>query len=113
MSSPGENTNLLPPALKSEKFPDPPMFNSTRKKLCLFITKLHLKLERNANQFLTNADKVSYEISQLEEDTATTVDLFYQNSFLTNLDTLIKLLKMIYDNISQKYTALTRLKLCH
>ena len=36
----------------------------------------------------------------------------YQNNILINLNTLIKFLKMIYDNVSQKYTALIRFKTC-
>ncbi len=41
-----DNMNLLSVS-KSEKFSDSFMFNNNRKKLCLFITKLYLKLERN------------------------------------------------------------------
>ena len=106
-----DNTNSSS-VLKSEKFLNLSMFSDNQKKLHLFIMKLHLKLERNANQFLTDADKISYEISQLEENIIITIDFFYQNDFLTNLNTLIKLLEMIYNNISQKYTALIRLKTC-
>ena len=62
---------------KSEKFSDSFMFNNTRKELQLFIIKLCLKLERNANQFSTNTDKISYKISYLEEDAVIIIDFFY------------------------------------
>ena len=57
-----DNMNLSSVS-KSEKFPDPSMFSDNQKKLHLFITKLCLKLERNVNQFPTDTDKISYEIS--------------------------------------------------
>ena len=98
--------------LKSEKFLNLSMFSDNQKKLHSFITKFHLKLERNADQFLTDADKISYEISWLEKNVTVTINFFYWNDFLINLNTLIKLLEMIYNNISQKYTVLIRLKTC-
>ena len=106
-----DNMNLSS-VLKSEKFFNLSMFDNNQKKLHSFIMKLHLKLERNADWFSTDADKISYEISQLEGDITVTIDLFYQNDFLINLNILIKLLEMIYNDISQKYTALIRLKTC-
>ena len=63
--------------LKSEKFFNSSMFSDNQKKLCLFIIKFHLKLERNADQFLTDADKISYEISQLKKNAAVTINFFY------------------------------------
>src|SRR6266487_5410077 len=51
------NMNLLL-ILKSEKFSDLFMFNDDQKQLHLFIIKLHLKLERNANQFSIDTDKI-------------------------------------------------------
>ncbi len=119
--TPSRDGNMPPPpplpvdpvsASKSEKFPDPPMFNGTRKELRPFITKLRLKLERNADRFPTDADKVSYGISRLEGDAAITIDPFYRNGTLPNLSTLISLLEMTYDDVSRKYTALTKLEAC-
>ena len=72
--------------------------------------KLCLKLERNADWFLIDADKISYEILWLEENAAITINFFYWNNFLINLNILIKLLKMIYNDVSWKYTILTRLE---
>src|SRR5437667_4354291 len=110
-SSQDDNTNP-PPVSKSEKFPDPPMFSGNRKELRPFITKLRLKLERNADRFPTDTDKVSYGISRLEGDAAATIDPSYRNGALTDLETLVKLLEMTYDDVSRKYTALTRLETC-
>ena len=94
-----DNMNLSTVS-KSEKFSDLFMFDDDQKQLCLFIMKLCLKLERNADQFSTDADKINYEISWLEENAAVIIDFFYQNNFLINLNTLIKFLKMIYDDVS-------------
>ena len=94
-----DNMNLLL-ILKSEKFSNSSMFNDNQKKLCSFIMKLHLKLKKNVNQFLTNADKINYEISQLKENIAVTINFFYQNDFLINLNILIKLLEMIYNDVN-------------
>ena len=106
-----DNMNLLSVS-KFEKFSDLSMFSDNWKKLCSFIMKLCLKLERNADWFSTDTDKISYKISQLEENTAVMIDLFYWNDVLTNLNTLIKLLKMIYDDVSWKYMTLIRLETC-
>ena len=94
-----DNTNLSSVS-KSEKFSDLSMFSDNQKKLCLFIMKLHLKLERNADQFSIDTDKISYEISQLEKNVIIMINFFYQNDVLINLNILIKLLKMIYNNVS-------------
>jgi hypothetical protein len=106
-----DNMNLSS-VLKSEKFSDSLMFSDNWKKLCLFITKLCLKLERNADWFSTNTDKISYKISWLKENAAAIIDLFYWNDVLTNLNALIKLLEMIYDDINWKYMILIRLETC-
>ena len=70
---------------KSEKFSDLSMFSDNWKKLHLFITKLHLKLEKNADQFSTDADKINYKISQLEENVAVTIDFFYWKVLQRNI----------------------------
>ena len=38
------------------------------------------------------------------------MDLFFHNGTFTNLETLISLLKQIYNDASCKYTAVTKLK---
>ena len=88
------------------------IFSDNWKKLHSFIIKLCLKLERNADWFSTDTDKISYEISQLKENIIIIINFFYQNDFLINLNILIKLLEMIYNDVSQKYTILTRLETC-
>ena len=56
------------PITKSEKLPNPPMFNRNRNDLRPFITKLHLKLLTNHNWYPTKASKVSYGMSCLSKD---------------------------------------------
>ena len=107
-----DNNMNLSSVLKSEKFSDLFIFNDNWKKLHLFITKLHLKLERNVNQFSTDINKISYRISQLEKNIIITINFFYWNDILINLNILIKFLKIIYDDVSQKYMTLIRLKTC-
>ena len=106
-----DNMNLSSVS-KFEKFSDLFMFDDNQKKLCLFITKLHLKLERNVNQFSTDINKISYRISQLEKNIIITINFFYWNDILINLNILIKFLKIIYDDVSQKYMTLIRLEIC-
>ena len=59
--SQNNNTNLLF-VLKFEKFSDLLIFNNDWKNLYLFIIKLYLKFERNADWFLTDINKISYKI---------------------------------------------------
>jgi len=106
-----DNMNLLSVS-KSEKFSDLSIFSNNWKKLCLFITKLHLKLERNTDWFSTDTNKISYKISWLKENIIIIIDFFYQNNILTDLNTLIKLLEMTYNDVSWKYTVLIRLETC-
>ena len=62
---------------KYEKFSDSSMYNDDCKALYSFITKLHLKLEQNADRYSTDEDKINYKMSHLKEDAAVTVDLFF------------------------------------
>ena len=71
-----DNNMNLSSVLKSEKFSDLFIFDDNWKKLCLFIMKFCLKLERNADQFSTDIDKINYEISQLKEDVIITINFF-------------------------------------
>ena len=97
-------------AAKSEKLPDPLMFNEDWKELHLFVTKLHLKLSENANQFLMNRNKINYAMSHLENDAAQTMNSFYQNDMFCTLDLFILLLEQTYDNVSCKHNAATKLE---
>ena len=51
-------------------------------------------------------------LKTLKENAAAIIDFFYQNDVLTNLNVLIKLLEMIYNDVSQKYMILIRFKTC-
>ena len=62
-------TNLIP-IIKSEKLPNPLIFNGNWNDLCPFITKFRLKLFINYNWYPTKANKVSYGMSCLNKDAA-------------------------------------------
>src|SRR2546421_464745 len=95
---------------KSEKFPDPPMFDGNRKDLRPFVTKLRLKLRENADRYPTEANKVRYGMSRLEGDAARTMDPFYRNGTFDSLEKLIALLERTYDNACREHTAATKLE---
>ncbi len=75
-----------------------------------------LKFEKFSDSFMfsvsTDINKISYEISWLKKDAVIIINFFYWNDFLINLNTLIKLLEMIYNDVSQKYTVLIRFETC-
>ena len=58
----------LVPIVKSEKLPNPLIFNKNKNNLYPFITKLYFKLLINHNQYPTKASKVSYGMSYLSKD---------------------------------------------
>jgi len=64
-------------AIKSEKLSDSLIFNKDWKELCLFVTKLCLKLSENADWFLTDRNKINYVMSYLEDDAACTMNSFF------------------------------------
>jgi retrotransposon gag protein len=99
------------PALtRSEKFPDPPMFNGTRKDLRPFVTKLRLKLSVNKDRFPTEESQVSYGIARLDGDAARTMDPFFRNGTFNTFDRFISLLERTYDDASREHTAATKLE---
>ena len=63
-----EVASIMITAAKSEKLSDSLMFNKDQKELHLFVTKLCLKLSENADQFLTNRNKINYVMSCLENN---------------------------------------------
>ena len=72
-----EIANITVTAAKSEKLSDFFMFNRNQKKLHFFVTKLCLKLSKNADQFLTNKNKINYVMSCLENDAVCTMNSFF------------------------------------
>ena len=72
-----EIANITITAAKSEKLSDSFMFNRNQKKLHLFIIKFYLKFSENADQFLTNRNKINYVMSYLENDAAHTMNSFF------------------------------------
>ncbi len=49
-------------------------------------------------------------MSQLEDNTAHTIDPFYQNSTFSLVKVFISLLEQTYNNTSHKYSTATKLK---
>jgi hypothetical protein len=109
IAQPVSMTNLIPIA-KSEKLPDPLMFDGNRNNLRPFVTKLRLKLLINYNRYPTKASKVSYGMSRLSKDAARTMDPFFRNGTFVNFEIFISLLERTYDNASREYTAVTKLE---
>ena len=105
-----EITSITVTAAKFKKLSDSLMFNGDQKELHLFVTKLHLKLSENADQFLTNRNKVNYVMSHLKDDAAHTMNFFFQNDTFCILDLFISLLEQTYDNMSHKHSAATKLE---
>ena len=72
-----EVTNIIITAAKSEKLSDSFMFNENQKELHFFITKFYLKFSENADQFLTNRNKINYIMSCLKNNAAHTMNSFF------------------------------------
>lgn len=63
---PPADENPPPRGARSERIPDPPMFDGTRTALPRFTLKLKAKLRTNADRFLSERAMVDYAISRLE-----------------------------------------------
>ena len=103
-------TLTIIPATKSEKLPDPLMFNGNWNDLRPFVTKLRLKLLTNYNRYPTKASKVSYGISRLSKNAAYTMDPFFRNGTFVNFEIFISLLERTYNGTSREHTAVTKLE---
>ena len=86
-------TNITIIIVKFEKLSDFFMFNENWKELHFFITKFHLKFSENADQFLTDRNKINYIMFHLENDTVCTMNSFFQNDTFCILNLFISLLK--------------------
>jgi len=101
--------NLIPIA-KSEKLPDPLMFDRNWNDLRPFVTKLHLKFLINYNWYPIKASKVSYRISRLNKDAVWIMDLFFYNGTFVNFKIFVFLLERMYNNASYEYIAVIKIK---
>ncbi len=111
--TPNETENqdsMMTTSTKSEKLPDPPMFDGDRKELRPFVTKLRMKLHDNADRFPTDTNRVNYAMSRLEGDAARTMDPFYRNGTFSSVEVFISLLERTYDDASRKHSAATKLE---
>ncbi len=107
-----EEVSLINPTFitKSEKLPDPPIFNKIRKNLRPFITKFYFKLSINQDRYSTKNNKVNYKISRLDENIARIINPFFRNRIFTTFENFVSFLKRIYDNTYREHTATTKFK---
>ena len=87
------------------------MFESNWKKLHSFVTKLHLKLQENADRYSTEWNKMNYAMFWLEKDIISTVNFFYHNDSFSTITVFIVLLEQTYDDVSHEYTAIIKLEI--
>ena len=72
-----EIANIIITITKFKKLSDSLMFNKNQKELHFFITKLYFKFSENADQFLTDRNKINYVMSHLASNTAHTMNSFF------------------------------------
>ena len=72
-----EVANITVTVTKFKKLSDSFMFNENQKELHFFVTKLYLKLSENADQFLTDRNKINYVMSYLKDDAVHTMNSFF------------------------------------
>ena len=97
--------------MKLKKLSDSLMFENNWKKLCLFVMKLCLKLQENADRYFMKWNKINYTIFWLEKNAVSTVNLFYYNDSLSMIAVFIVLLEQTYDDVSHEYTAMIKLEI--
>ena len=115
-SRPGSIHETTPPTLlkegqtlhRTERLPDPPMFNGKRKDLTLFITKLRFKLEGNADRYPDERSKIIYAHSRLERDPATLIDPMMDKD-IHSVEQLLAFLKATYDDPNKELSAWSKL----
>ena len=95
---------------KSERHPNPELFDGNRRDLRPFVTKLRLKLFDNHDRYPTEEKKVNYSMSRLKGDAACTMDPFFRSGAFGTLDQFISLLERTYDDASRKHSAATKLE---
>ena len=95
---------------KSERHPNPELFDGNRRDLRPFVTKLRLKLSDNHDRYPTEEKKVNYSMSRLKGDAACTMDPFFRSGAFGTLDQFISLLERTYDDASRKHSAATKLE---
>ena len=94
-------------AHKSEKLPDPPVFNSSKDKLNGFLMKLWAKINLNNNQYLTQQEKLWYAITWVSDKAKNQVLLYCLNNTvnLSDLAAFEKLMQTTFGDSDWQGTA--------
>ncbi|SLM41066.1 Retrotransposon gag domain [Lasallia pustulata] len=113
----GISTNIPPAAArieKSEKLEGPPMFSGkSRDKLPGWVAGLWLKLQNNADRFLSDQSQITYAISRKEGKALAQLLPYVQDDGTVGFDTitdLIKYLQIAFGDPDKKGTALKQLE---
>ena len=97
--------------MKLKKLSNSFMFENNQKKLCSFITKLHLKLQENTDKYFIEWNKINYIMFWLEKNIISIVNLFYHNDSFSIIISFIVLLEQTYDDANCEYIAMIKLKI--
>lgn len=109
-STPARITTPTTPTTKprTDRLPDPPLFNGRRKDLPAFIRKLRYKLEGNADRYPDERSRLLYAHSRLEKDAVSLIDPLMDDD-ICDVDQLIAFLEATYGDPNRELTALSRL----
>src|SRR6478735_1283743 len=108
MTPSGDGLTTVKTVHLSDRLPDPPMFTGKRKDLPLFISRLRMKLEGNADRYPTKCAKLIYAHSRLDYDPATLADLLIGSDIAT-VEKLIAFLRATYDDPNRTLSAWSKL----
>lgn len=98
---------------RSDKIPDPLMFDRTRDKLRPFITQLRLKLANSQGRFATEQAKMAYTINRLEGRALAQIQPFVNDEGVITLDnvaTVIQTLQIAFGDPDRAATARHKLQ---
>ncbi len=93
---------------RTDRLPDPPLFNGRRKDLPAFVRKLRYKLEGNADRYPNERSRLLYAHSRLEKDAVALIDPLMDKD-IHNVDQLVTFLEATYGDPNKELTALSRL----
>ena len=102
-------------AHKSEKLPDPPVFDGSRDKLNGFLMKLWAKINLNNDQYLTQQEKLWYAMTQVSDKVKNQVLPYCLNNTinLSDLTAFEKLMRTSFEDSDWQGTAETTIhELC-
>jgi hypothetical protein len=101
-------TNPEPVPTKSDRLPDPLLFNGKRKDLPAFLRKLRYKLEGNSDRFPSERSRLLYAYSRLDRDVVTLIDSLMDKD-ISRVDQFVAFLEATYGDLNKEMTALSKL----